>query len=275
MPKTWKELLADKAIPDNTEVPIGNEKLTIGQLRSLDAEKDGQVAKALQEATEKKGQLDTQLVQAATVYAQLQDELKKAQTNPSTDTKNKTAEPDYSTDPVLGPLAAKIAKLEEGTVTLQKTLKDSLEGLGKEMRTAVGSYISDEWGRSFKAMPELRDPVLKDIYSKVTLQEALKYADSNKVVDHRGVPDPVEATHRMLRAQREEAIRKFERGEGRKEGTDTGRRQVLESMPKPGVAGPRAVIQPKYKNMEEAMAHVAEDPEVAEQLNKLAGVRVQ
>lgn len=274
MAKTWKDILGDKAIADNLEITIGTDKFLLGDLRGLNSETQGQVAKALQEAADKKSQLDGKLLEAATVYSQLQEELNKAKAAPLPQ-KTTGSEPDYSADPVLGPLAAQLAKQQESINALQKSLTDSVSGLKRDVTTAVGSYIGDEWGRKFNAMPELSNPVLKDIYSGLTLQEALKFADAHKIVDHRGVTDPVQAAHQMLRDKREEAIRKSAREEGRTEGIDQGRKQQREAMPRPGNAGRREVVQPKYKNMDEAMAHVGEDPEVADALDKLAGVSIQ
>src|SRR5215469_11091360 len=49
MPRKWKELLADRSIPDDFAISMGGETITLGSLRSQDQETEGAVTRRLSE----------------------------------------------------------------------------------------------------------------------------------------------------------------------------------------------------------------------------------
>ena len=271
MPKTWKQIFSDKAIADNTEVVIGNEKVTIGELRAFDAEQSGKVSAELDRATRMQQALEKDQVAAASLLAELATANNNPPANPGVPSAAPST-PDYMSDPILRPLAEQVKAALDGINSLKQSLTTEITGLRTTVQTAASSYINDDWKRNFDGMPERSDPVVKDIVSKVSLRDALKYAGDHKIVDHRGVPDPVEATRRITEGDRLAAIRAHEREEGKREGIDLGRKQLAAEMPKPGVLGRRAV-QPPSKNMDEAISKLAEDPEMQSQLAGLQRVQ--
>jgi hypothetical protein len=269
MPKTWKQLFADKEIADTTEITIGNDKVTLGELRSFDAEQQGKVAQELQRATQMQQALEADQVKAATLLAELATVPRPAA--PAAPAATPT-EPDYLSDPILRPLYQKIDALAIENKSLKESITGELSGLKSQIQTAASSYINDGWESSFRNLRETADPVIKPIIEKIDLRTALKYAGDHGIVDHRKVPDPVRAALQMTEKERIEAIRSAEREAGKKEGIELGRKQLAAEMPKPGVTG-RRVVETPHKNMDEAVAALANDPDIQQSLAQIQRVQ--
>jgi DNA repair exonuclease SbcCD ATPase subunit len=259
---TWKEIFSDKKLADTTEITIGDSRVTLGELRAFDAEQQGNVSRELQKATEMQQSLEQDQMRAANLLAELANQPRPvAQPN----VQPNVQEIDYNSDPILRPLAQRLDAAVKEVQGLKESLTNELNTLKGSVQTATASYINDSWESGFRGFVDKADAVEKPILSKVQLRDALKYAADHNIVDHRKVPDPVRAALQMTETERLAAIRSAEREAGKTEGISLGRQQLAAEMPKPGVTGRRAV-QPPSKNMDEAIANLANDPEMQTQL---------
>lgn len=220
--------------PDTTEVRIGEQVVTLGDLRALDAEDRATLGAKLDAATKREGELKDQQAAAMKLSSDAQKaydtalELQKkasaaAPAVPSADWKN-----DPWMQPVVKELEARDRALEE------------LKGVLKTVVTVVGNaanvHSEDRWDRQYEGIDFGKRE------KKPTRDELLDFAKTNKLLDRHNLPSVSLAWNKMSEPDRIEDIRKTEREKGKEE----GRMEALANrLPPPGVPGPGPNTMPK------------------------------
>lgn len=101
-------------------------------------------------------------------------------------------------DPLLGEVAKEMKRLQDQSEARAKTLQDTFDAKLKELNgvvaKAVGVNLNDHYTRQFSselsALPE-------DIRGKVKYEDALKYAEENRLMDAAGRYDITRAVDRL------------------------------------------------------------------------------
>jgi hypothetical protein len=259
-------VLKDKTkFADDLEVQVGDQKVTLGDVRAWDLANAGAVQRSL-EADRKALDVERAKVQKAAdtvtqMYVQMEDERKKMLTNPpAREAKNTDPLADYDDDPVIGPLA-KYLKSANQTVLdrLDKLENEKLATINKSLVDMGTTYMTDRAAREFDELMSREDPVKpKDL----SLESLYKYAVDNNIRDARTkIPSIKNAYDQMTAPQRHEHQLKEAREQGRKDAMEESRRAAI--LPRPtgpvGQVGKGSAAKDLPKNLDQAIAKAAED----------------
>lgn len=199
--KKLASIIDNKALDDGMVVQIGEHSLTVGELRSMDAETGGESTAELQKQLKDIESRENNLVTAQGALAStLQlaadklgvgiDDLiagnldsvqpKRGGKTSSGDAPDANEDPLSAIDPaVLAALEKKfgVAEVKATAAKLEKELKDTRQALG----IALKVNMDDHYERTFRESS-------KDIPAgvKLDLQSVLKYADDNQLKDKTG-----------------------------------------------------------------------------------------
>lgn len=139
-------------------------------------------------------------------------------------------------DPLFGPLVrqtrAEIAAIKTAAETEITGLKNQVAQIGNATRQAMQGYLGDHYSATFSreqaALPEA-------IRSKVTLEQAVKYATDRKLMDDVGRLDISAAVDRLTWEPRKESERAALEAKGAEVAEQ---RKSLAAMQRPGFHGP-------------------------------------
>jgi hypothetical protein len=260
MPNEY-DILNDKSIPDELEIPIGDRKIKLGDLRALTAKQQRDLAEKLADAEARQKSALEMSEKATGIYntlAKLEAEATAAKAKQPTGD-----EDDFETNnwwtPVRKRLSERDKKLEEVANKFQ-TLSDAFT-------KAATMFATDRWNSQYdRVAPKLKKS--KD-YADWDVVKVREYATKNNILDEFGFPSVEKAVSFLTRVDDIEEAKKQAREEGLREGLQRAR---LNSQSRPTSATGKA--PQKGKSVVEEMGleglgdDVMADDEIAEMLEK-------
>jgi hypothetical protein len=246
MPKTWKEVLKDKAAygDDFTVTLKSGETMTLGDMRAYDTEHEGELTQRLtakeQELAAREGNvgkaataLATRIKQAADAAGISVDDFieGKIPTKKQIATEQELSED----DPLVGKIVKEMKAVRAELQTTQGQLKDLKEkGIGPVINTYLEDFYETKWEKVAAKLPK---------GAKVELKEALKYAEDNGLKDNKGRWNLDKAVRDLTYDARVEEAATAKLADLRKKDDEE---KLLASIPKPNV-GPRAGVAKDFK----------------------------
>lgn len=251
MPISLSDLVANAKYTDDMKFKIGDDEVSVADLRAF--HKQGSETTAAAKRRQEEAEAEFQKAQklgadALALYESVKD--KGVDGKPPIDAEG---EIDWN-DPVMKALKKKLDAYDTAT--------KNFETKSKQLEAAIASgfsFVTDYvWQRGYDALDDLSRPKDKK------LEDLIRYASEQKITDKWGLPDPVKAARMLTENDRQAAIEKKAREEGRKEGERAAR---AAGAARPGALAPdarRAPIDPKDKpkSMKELLHKAMQDPEI-------------
>jgi len=267
--KKWADILKDAAsYPDDFTVSLKDgQTMTLADMRAYDREHEGELTRTLtareQDVKKREADLNNASIGLGTMLENLAaktgmsvDELIAGKT-PAKKAVAAAAELDEA-DPLVGTLVKELkamkAELAETKGEIQKTRKDAL---GPMLTTYLEDYYEGKWEKLAPTLPK---------GAKVTREEALKYAQDNKLVDARGRYDLQKSIRDLTYDARVKADAEAMASEMRKKIEDE---RVLAAAPKP--SGTHINVKPdktllndkgRVKNFDEVLGDALNDTDL-------------
>jgi hypothetical protein len=251
-----REFLSKKEeYPDNHEVTLADGvKVTLGDLRTYNAEEDARIQQQTQQLTQREGVLET----AANEVAAMRARIEAAQQNPAA-----------TVDPELKELVDLLKGVRNGNkVDIFKEPGDYFKPLVDRLNAVDESIKAEKAAREQNRQDvertitwHTRKQIDRDYRSyqdwpkDFDTRKAITYAQQNRLVDEMGYPD-FDAVHERITAPvRQEAnlkaerdkIRKEEREAAQRDAAQGARREPFVSMPNGGGSGGGPNAAPKGK----------------------------
>lgn len=247
----WKDLLADKATyADDFVVSVKvngkDETLSLGEMRSYDAESKGEltadltrreadILKREKNVSQAEVSIGTVIEKTAAAAGMSVDELLAGKA-PTKKQVAQSADLDEN-DPLVGTLVKEIKFLRAEVQSVRsdgdKTRK---EALGPMLNTYLEDYYEGRWDKLEPTLPK---------GAKVTREQALKYATDNKYVDSRGRLDLSKAVKDLTYEDRINAEAEKRVADRMKQEED---KRVLASAPRPSSLGTRTKTDKSLTN---------------------------
>jgi hypothetical protein len=250
---TIEELLARTELTNDIKITLPNiGEVTVGDLRNYVASTKDTAARAAREAEDRKKAAEARLAEAnkladdALALSRMYEGKEPPKPEP------KSGEIDWDTDPVYSPVGKRLAALEKMiNDDVKAGLANQKKAIAAGMQFIVDQYYKQRWN----AIPE------KDRPKDKTYKDYTKVAAEQNIKDEYGLDDPIGAWSR----ETEVARRAAEVEEARKKGIEEGKKlAAAATLPRPG-SGPRVPLpneKPQYKDMNEAFAAAAQDPDI-------------
>lgn len=242
------DLIRDKQkYPDNLEIPVGEAKFTLGQLRAHQEATGQSVQQQLAEIEKERAALGKAQEQVVELWTKVQAER--------TTVPEKTAPQattDWRTDPFFAPLAKDYGNVE-GQL---KVLNDNYGKVQQAMAAAV-KYVADRFiENEYRSLPE-------DFRKETPLDKAVREAQEKKYFDQGGVPAVSRVYEEWARPRTEDRIRKEAYDKARADVERESAAAKVVSM-KPGFVGasPGGEGKPPSKDFSEALSKAFQDPEI-------------
>lgn len=296
MPKkkkaSWTDIIANTALGDDMVIAVGDDSLTLGELREMNTESGGEVAAQL-DSREKALQRDqASLIAAQTELANMFQKLSditgyepnELLQNPALldgfrgdgegDGKRKVGKRAAAAaaaaatgldedDVLLQPAIKKIQELKDNDI---KGLKGEINNLRQALGIALKVNLDDYYERVYNSYTFPSDDVMKKHkFQKPALEQVLKFATDNGLKDKSGrlgVQRALDTLTDSIR-RKEEIEAAEQRGEKRAQES-----QRMATVQPPGNRGPRA-LQPEFKRKDgttkdigEVLAQAAEDTDL-------------
>jgi hypothetical protein len=248
---TLEQLLENAQLTDDIKITLPNVgEVTIGELRLFASNQKAAVA----DAHKRKADAEAEIAKAqrlATDSLALWEEAQKLKKAPA-DPTSSNAEIDWDTDPVYKPVGARFK-------AQQSELADAIEQV-KQLKSAFGAgfkFVTEDYNeRRWNAIPAAQRPKDK------SWRDYMSDAEKGNIRDSHGLFDPIETFNRATAADRRAAEIEDARQKGIKEGEKRG---AQASLPRPG-GTPQSIKRPadapQYKDLRDAFAHAANDPEI-------------
>jgi hypothetical protein len=269
MAKKWAEILKDSAtFPDDFTVSLKDgQTMTLSEMRAYDREHEGELTRTLtaREQDVKKRETDlnnasiglgTMLENLAAKTGMSVDELIAGKT-PAKKVVAAAADLDEN-DPLVGSLVKQMkqmqSRIDAQDTEIKKTRSDAL---GPMLTTYLEDYYEGKWEKLAPTLPK---------GAKVTREEALKYAQDNKLVDARGRYDLQKSIRDLTYDARVKADAEAMASEMRKKIEDE---RVLAAAPKP--SGTHINVKPdktllndkgRVKNFDEVLGDALNDTDL-------------
>lgn len=214
---------------DTTEVKIGDQVVTLGDLRSLNSEERTDLSTKIKEAETNRAKALDIANKAQGIFDQYQSKLAALPAN--------TAPAAASgTDPFADPWLAPVKKALEDRDKATAELKDMLKTVVTIVGNAANTFSEDRWDREYAGINFGKRE------KRPTRDELIEFAKTNNLVDRHKLPSVTAAWDKMNQADREDEMKKAEFEKGR----DAGRMETLANrLPPPGVPGPGPAPLPK------------------------------
>ena len=257
----FQTILKDEATyPDSAEITLGNEKVSLGQIRDLSRKQQKAISEQMDTLTRERNEVKTLAETTADLMTKLQAREAEAP---------KTVVPeanDFDNDDWWKPVRAKLTPLEASI----KSLVDGQKALQNSMEKAALIFANDRWKGQFD---RVKDRLKAPKYSDWNFEKVRDYAATNKYLDEYGFPALDKAVEAITREDEMERIKQEAFEKGVREGSVKAR---LGANPRPTSASggkPRATsaLDPS-KNFEDLGDAVADDRELAEMVAGLQGV---
>jgi hypothetical protein len=251
MPISLDDLVTNAKYTDDMKFKIGDDEVSVADLRAY--HRRGQEVSATAKRRQEEAEAEFLKAQklgadALALYESVKgDADKKVKVDAD-------GEIDWS-DPVMKALKSKLDAFEAATKRYDDKAKQ-LEGAIATGFSFVTDYV---WNQGYSSLDELSRPKDKK------LEDLVKYAQEQKITDRWGLPDPVKAARMLTESDRQTAIEKKAREEGRKEGERAAR---AAGTPRPGTITPdtrqrvASDSKDKPKNMKELLRKAMADPEI-------------
>jgi hypothetical protein len=252
MPISLSDLVANAKYTDDMKFKIGDDEVSVADLRAF--HRQGAEAQTAAEKRRREAEAEFEKAQklgadALALYDSVKDKAPDGKPPVDAD-----GEIDWN-EPVMKALKKKLDAYDAAT----KKFEDS----SKKLEAAIASgfsFVTDYvWNQGYNSLDELSRPKDKK------LEDLVKYASENKITDRWGLPDPVKAARMLTEGDRQAAIEKKAREEGRKEGERAAR---AAGAARPGAIAPdtRRHVQvdakDKPKSMKELLHKAMQDPEI-------------
>jgi hypothetical protein len=245
------QLIADAKFTDDTKFKIGDQEVSMAELRAFqraNSESKAAFEKRQREAEEEYQKAQRLGADALALYESVKGDggKKAAEGNDTGD------EIDWSA-PGMKALKTKLEAYDKA-VSEWQTKSKQLEAAIASGFSFVTDYV---WNQGYSSLDELSRPKDK------ALPELVKYAQEQKITDRWGLPDPIKAARMLTEADRQAAIEKKAREEGRREGERAARAAAAGTRPGALEVRPRIPEKgEKPKNMRDLIAKAAADPEI-------------
>lgn len=209
------------SLPDGTTA-------TIGEMRALEVEEKQRLLQRSQTLE----QAETEL--AKRIHAAAQQGLLEPSQPRHTDADLRSAAATQygltEDDPLLGQVVKEMKRMEADNAkkleAIQTANAAELRSLKEITAKAVGGYLSDRYATKFSAA---QSALPADIAKKVTLEDAIKYAETNRLMDSVGAYDINAAVERLTWND----MKEHERAEIRKQATMDAEKAAALSRIKP------------------------------------------
>jgi hypothetical protein len=278
MARTKQQKLAsiiDNAnIKNDMVIHIGDQSLTVGELRAMDAETDGQSTKDLETREGNLVKAQAHLADTLQLVAERSGiPLEKLISGELDDVKPRNAGGggDDDLDAALAEIDPKVLKALEkkfgaGTVStevakIQKELADTKKALGFALKTNMDDRYENQWRELSAAIPKGDDG--KPLVA-VDLTTLMKYADDNGIKDRVGRYNLPKAFDSMTAEARHKQDLAKARAEGERIGLEKAQ---LSNVPKPGGIRPANAAPPvdakgRVKDLSTVMQDALQDTEI-------------
>lgn len=250
----------DKNFPDTLELPVGDKKIPLGELRAFTKAQQQRVETELSAAKQTRDAAVRDSEKAAEVLSNLQKLQEEAS---KVTTRSADAGDDWDTAEFWKPVKSRLSPLEK---KLQDYEAKNAE-LANALSRAATIFAEDRWDREFDSNAD-RLKKSKE-YKDWDQQKVRQYAVDNKLVDRHGFPSVAKAIQELTKVDEMELARQQAREEGLQEGLQRAR---MSTMARPtshsGKRSTGAVIDPT-KNLEDLGDAVMDDPELTKMLSDL------
>jgi hypothetical protein len=279
MPIDFEEIIRDEnTYPDSFELPFGNEKIKLGDIRDRSRKQQKLVADAMSELQKQRESVDARQRQvedmankAQATYGELQRQYEE-QTKQAERQKNVAAnggydpEQMYENDMWYGPVRKRLTATDEAL----KKMSSDMTQMVNAVKGLAGFYTDDRMQSEFDSLADMRKRS-KQI-SSWDYDQMKKYVEDNKIYDKRGMPSVKEAVNRLTLEERQQATSEDAYQRGLREGEMRAR---MGSMPRPASAAaamPGGTAQTPPSTIDEALApdSIQQDEELMKMLADLS-----
>lgn len=253
----WNEILKDSVkYPDTLGIAIGGTEVPLGSLRAV-AKQQSDAAEATLKAAEaarkeaeaQRNEFNRLTQQAQQIYdsnKQTAEEIAAAKAAAAAAAGGKGDEWD---DPIWEPVRKRLSPVLEQL----KTAEESRKKLENMLARSAEVFAYDRWERQFQGYqgkPEGK-----------TLDDVVKFAADNKIVDRFGLPSVTAALDQMTAADRQKLVEDAAYKRGMEEGQRLGR---ISTMPRPMTVGPTNPQGSKpLEDFDQLTERALADPELA------------
>jgi hypothetical protein len=252
-----KKFLEDNTqFTDATEVRIGNEVTTLGDLRSLNSEERTQLSTAMKTATERQGDLDKRQKEILDLSQKAQQAYAAAEDARAKASSQVRAEP--GADPWADPWLAPVKKIIDERDAKIASLTEQLGTVVKIVGNAANIFSEDRYDREYSGIN------FGNREKKPTRKEILDFATEHKIVDRLGIPSVSGAWAKMSEGDRLEDLRKdaFEKGREAARQEQMAARMPAPGVPGPGMSGTTPKVDPTKGELGDLYAEANKDPEL-------------
>jgi DNA repair exonuclease SbcCD ATPase subunit len=279
MPIDFEEIIRDEnTYPDSFELPFGNEKIRLGDIRDRSRKQQKMVADAMSQLQAQREMVDNRQKQveeyankAQATYTELQRQYDE-QTRQAERAKNVQANGGYDPEQVYendiwySPIRKRLTATDENL----KKLSSDMTQMVNAVKGLAGFYTDDRMQNEFDSSAEMRKRS-KQI-SSWDYDQMKKYVEDNKIYDKRGMPSVKEAVNRLTLEERNQASSDDAYQRGLREGEMRAR---MGSMPRPASAAaamPGGTAQRPPDTIDEALSpdSIQQDEELMKMLADLS-----
>lgn len=282
--QTLAKIIDNKTFANDLVIKIGDESLTVGELRAMDAETDGQSTKDLEAREGNLIRAQAHLAETLQAVAERTgiplETLLDGKLDSIVPVRGKGGENDDDPDAVLKDIDPAVIKALEkkfgagavGTelAALKKELGDTKKALG----IALKINMDDHYERTFR---DLAGDIPRGDDGKplveLDLSKALKYADDNGIKDKTGRYDLRRAVRDLTAEARYQRDLKAAEDRGEKRGLE---KATLANVPKPGGIHPAQAKPPvdakgRVKTLDAVMQDALGDVEIQRMIAGVPG----
>jgi len=252
-----------KTYPDNTEFAIGNDKVTLGELRTARTQMEAELGKKTQAADDKFREVTELATKAAELKATYERQVADLQKNDKGNRGGSTSEDEFESDPFWQPANKKFKAINE---TVQK-MNDTVTKLAGAMEKATTIWAEDRWRGQFDRLAPRLQKIEK--HKNMTYEQVRDYAAEHKLVDRHGLPSVEKAILELTAESERDSLIQEAFDKGRREGEMRGR--LAATVRPTSASGPPNPEKShvKDKGLEGLGDDVAEDKELTEMLAQL------
>ena len=258
---------------DDLEVSFGDEKVKLGDLRTLTASEQKALSDELARQQARTADLNDLATKTATLLNQNEQERARAAE------RNAAPPPDdwdklYDNDPSYAPVRKRFSTLEQEL----KSAKELLTKQQQDLQNASAIAIDRFWQDDYRAhSSRLKGDKYKDYRGQDGYRKLAQYANDHKLLDNYGLPSVTRAIDELTKTDAVDAAAQEAYEKGLREGQQRAR---LGTQARPSSGGnkgagakPPAGLAPdaNFNDLEDA---VMDDPEMREMLSQLSAMDI-
>lgn len=266
-----KQVLDDaKNYPDTLEFTVGNDKVTLAELRTARAQMEDEHKKKMKAADDKFSEVTDLAAKAATIKMDLEKQLADATKAGGKGNDRARTDEDEANDPFWNPIRKVYDARLQAIEDTAKKYEDTIKKLAGAVERATTIWADDRWRIQFDRLAPRLAKVEK--HKNMTFEEVRDYAAKERILDSHGLPSVEKAILQLTReAEKEIDVNEaYERG--KREGEMRAR---LGASGRPtSASGPKKPDKSHVaeKGLEGLGDDVAEDKELTEMLANLGAV---